>query len=104
METYKPLELRKQNFEKLLAQTNLCDILVDDGSTDHSGEFCGSLAEKHPNIAVIHRPNGSVSSARNAGMEAAGAEFIAFADPDDWLESGSAGAAVPVPGLPKSTK
>ena len=50
----------------ILAQSypNMELILVDDGSTDHSGAICDELAEKHPNIAVIHQPNGGVSSAK----------------------------------------
>ena len=60
-------------------------ILVDDGSTDGSGELCDELAEFCHQIHVIHQPNAGVSSARNAGMDMAKGEFIAFVDGDDWL-------------------
>ena len=61
-------------------------ILVDDGSTDGSGELCDKLAEEDRRIRVIHKPNGGVSSARNAGIDAANGEYITFCDSDDYLE------------------
>ena len=61
-------------------------ILVDDGSTDGSGELCDKLAVKDRRIRVIHKPNGGVSSARNAGIDAADGEYITFCDSDDYLE------------------
>ena len=61
-------------------------ILVDDGATDHSGSLCDSFAEKDARIRVIHKPNGGVSSARNAGIDAATGEYITFCDSDDYLE------------------
>ena len=65
--------------------TNLEVILVDDGSPDNSGAICDEWAKKDDRIKVIHKPNGGVSSARNAGLDAATGEYIAFADSDDWL-------------------
>lgn len=62
-------------------------ILVDDGSTDNSGKICDEYSEKDNRILVIHKPNGGVSSARNAGIEAAQGEYICFVDSDDYLES-----------------
>ena len=61
-------------------------ILVDDGATDHSGVLCDRIAEKDARIRVIHKPNGGVSSARNAGIDAATGEYITFCDSDDYLE------------------
>lgn len=61
-------------------------ILVDDGSPDRSGEICDTYAAADPRIRVIHKENGGVSSARNAGIEAAGGEYIVFADSDDYAE------------------
>lgn len=58
-------------------------ILVDDGSTDSSGEICDRYAEKYPQIKVIHKENGGVSSARNLGIEAAGGKYLNFLDSDD---------------------
>ncbi|MDD3142301.1 MAG: glycosyltransferase [Lachnospiraceae bacterium] len=62
-------------------------ILVDDGSTDHSGEICDLLAKEDSRIRVIHKKNGGLSDARNAGIEIATGEFIAFVDGDDWIDS-----------------
>ena len=62
---------------------NLEIILVDDGSTDSTPEICDRLAASDSRVAVVHKANGGVSSARNAGIEAAKGEFIAFADADE---------------------
>lgn len=62
-------------------------ILVDDGSLDNSGKVCDEYAEKDERVKVIHKQNGGVSSARNAGVEAAQGEYICFVDGDDYLES-----------------
>lgn len=58
-------------------------ILVDDGSADDSGSICDGYAAKDPRFRVIHKENGGVSSARNAGMDAARANVLVFADADD---------------------
>lgn len=60
-------------------------ILVDDGSTDTSGVICDDYAAKDGRITVIHKNNGGLSSARNAGLERAEGEFVAFVDSDDWI-------------------
>lgn len=60
-------------------------VLVDDGSTDKSGELCDSLAKKDSRIKVIHKENGGLSSARNAGIENASGEYLMFLDSDDFL-------------------
>ena len=67
---------------------NLEIILVDDGSTDDTPEICDRLAETDSRIAVVHKPNGGVSSARNAGIGTAGGEYITFADADDYVDPG----------------
>lgn len=71
--------------DSILAQTyeDFEAILVDDGSTDSSGNICDAYAEKEPRIKVIHKKNGGLSSARNAGIDIAKGEFIAFVDSDD---------------------
>lgn len=61
-------------------------LLVDDGSTDGSGALCDALAEKDARVRVIHKPNGGVSSARNAGLDIARGRYIGFVDADDWIE------------------
>jgi glycosyltransferase involved in cell wall biosynthesis len=62
-------------------------ILVDDGSTDDSGRLCEAWATRDPRVVVIHTPNGGVSSARNRGIAAARAEYLAFIDSDDWVDA-----------------
>lgn len=62
-------------------------VLVDDGSTDGSSELCDKLATEDTRVRVIHKPNGGVSSARNAGIDASTGEYITFCDSDDYLES-----------------
>lgn len=66
--------------------TNIEIILVDDGSTDHSGRICDMLACKDDRIRVIHKKNGGLSDARNAGIEEAKGGYIAFIDSDDWCD------------------
>lgn len=71
--------------KSILGQTyqNLEIILVDDGSTDHSGKMCDAIAKVNPRIRVIHKENGGLSSARNAGMRAAAGRYLGFVDSDD---------------------
>lgn len=64
---------------------NLQIILVDDGSTDGSGELCDLLAEKDSRIKVIHKKNGGLSSARNSGLENATGDYVTFLDSDDYV-------------------
>lgn len=75
--------------ESILNQTyrNLEIILVDDGSTDSSGKVCDEYAVKDSRVSVLHKENGGASSSRNAGLEFAHGEYIAFVDSDDWLDS-----------------
>lgn len=60
-------------------------ILVDDGSTDNSKMVCDKYAEEHLTFKVVHKRNGGVSSARNAGIEQAKGEWLFFCDADDLL-------------------
>ena len=75
--------------ESILTQTyvNIEVILVDDGSTDGSGAVCDSLAFEDSRIIVIHKENGGLSSARNAGMEKATGTWLMFIDSDDAIFS-----------------
>ncbi|MCM3763514.1 glycosyltransferase [Neobacillus niacini] len=61
-------------------------ILVNDGSTDHSGHVCDEYAKKDNRIIVIHKENGGQSSARNKGIEAAKGDYLGFVDSDDWID------------------
>ena len=61
-------------------------ILVDDGSPDRCPEICDALALQDSRIRVIHKENGGVSSARNAGLDAATGNYIAFVDSDDYID------------------
>lgn len=66
--------------------SNLEIILVDDGSTDESGQICDAYAAQDHRIHVIHQTNGGVSAARNAGIAVATGEYIGFVDSDDFLD------------------
>lgn len=78
-----------QCIESIISQTyqNWELILVDDGSKDQSGKICDEYALQEKRIRVIHKKNGGVSSARNAGLKLAKGEFICFIDSDDWVDS-----------------
>lgn len=64
-------------------------ILVDDGSTDGSAAICDEFAAHDERVRVIHKENGGVSSARNAGLDAAHGEFVMFVDADDAIKDDS---------------
>lgn len=64
---------------------NLEIILVDDGSTDNSGEICDAFAKKDNRIRVIHKRNAGVSAARNSGVDACTGDYICFVDGDDYV-------------------
>lgn len=74
--------------ESILKQTykRLEIILVDDGSTDSSGEKCDAYAKQDSRIKVIHKKNGGLSDARNAGLALATGDYIGYVDSDDWIE------------------
>lgn len=73
--------------ESILNQTykNLEIILVDDGSPDNCGEMCDNLALQDNRIKVIHKQNGGLSDARNAGIAASSGELLTFIDSDDYI-------------------
>ena len=80
-----------QCVDSILSQVTAdCEIiLVDDGSPDGCGAICDGYAEKYENVKVIHKPNGGLSSARNAGFDRAEGEYVLFVDSDDYIEPGS---------------
>jgi glycosyltransferase involved in cell wall biosynthesis len=61
-------------------------ILVDDGSPDNCGKICDEYAQKDSRIKVIHKENGGLVSARNAGYKAATGDWIMYLDGDDWID------------------
>ena len=85
---YKTERYLKECVDSLRAQThrNLQIILVDDGSPDGSGALCDAFAREDSRILVIHKENGGLSDARNAGLDAMTGELVAFLDSDDSLE------------------
>ena len=80
-----------QCIDSILCQiTGECEIiLVDDGAKDSSGAICDRYQKEHPEIRVIHQPNGGLSAARNAGMGIAGGRYVCFVDSDDWIGEGT---------------
>lgn len=75
--------------ESLMAQThkNLQIILVDDGSPDECGDLCDQYAQKDSRVQVVHKENGGLSDARNAGIAVAQGEYLAFVDGDDFVSA-----------------
>lgn len=78
----------KRCIDSIVKQTyqNIEIILVNDGSPDNCGVICNKYAEHDSRIHVIHKTNGGLSSARNAGLEMSHGEYIVFIDSDDWIE------------------
>jgi len=74
--------------ESIIGQTyqNLEIILVDDGSPDNCGKICDAYMKKDERIKVIHKENGGLSDARNAGQKIATGEYISFIDSDDYID------------------
>ena len=66
---------------------NIEIILIDDGSTDGSGNICDNLAERDQRIKVIHKKHGGLATARRDGVNSAKGKYIGFVDGDDWIES-----------------
>ena len=69
------------------AYKNLEVILVDDGSPDNCGDICDEYSLIDNRVKTIHKKNGGLSSARNAGLDVASGDYIGFVDSDDWIES-----------------
>lgn len=85
---YNTERLLRQCVESILNQTysDLEILLVDDGSTDASGEICDEYAAKDNRVKVFHIENRGVASARNVGLKEATGEYVGFVDSDDWAE------------------
>ena len=78
----------RQSIDSVLSQTytDLEVLLIDDGSTDHSGEMMDSYRAKDSRVTVLRKENGGLSSARNYGLSKATGTFVSFVDADDWVE------------------
>lgn len=85
---YKVEEYIHRCVDSVLAQTytDFELLLVDDGSPDNCPAICDEYARKDPRVRVIHKPNGGLISARNAGIMAAQGEYICYVDGDDWAK------------------
>ncbi|MGG0739351.1 glycosyltransferase family 2 protein [Niallia taxi] len=84
---YNVQEYLDRCLKSIIGQTykNLEIILVNDGSTDSSGEICDNYAVRDSRIRVIHKENGGLSDARNVGIQAATGNYIGFVDSDDFI-------------------
>ena len=86
---YKVEPYLRKCLDSIVGQTyqKLEIILVDDGSPDSCGAICDAYAARDERIRVIHKENGGVASARNAGLDAATGDYIGWVDSDDWIEA-----------------
>lgn len=84
---YKVEKYLEKCVDSILAQTftDFELILVDDGSPDRSGAMCDEYAQKDSRVRVIHKENGGLSSARNAGIDVAKGRYLGFVDSDDYI-------------------
>ena len=75
--------------ESIVGQTykNIEIILIDDGSYDKSPEICDKWAANDERIIVIHKKNGGLPSARNAGLDVCSGDYVMFVDSDDWIDA-----------------
>ncbi|UWP59051.1 glycosyltransferase family 2 protein [Ruminococcus gauvreauii] len=83
-----PYDLLQNCIDSIIGQThkNIELILVDDGSPDDCGKLCDENALKDERIKVIHKKNGGLSDARNAGTKACQSKWITYVDGDDWVD------------------
>lgn len=86
---YNSINCLERCVRSLCAQTyeELEILLIDDGSTDGTGELCERLAVDDARILVRHKENGGASSARNAGLSEASGDYIGFVDSDDYIDN-----------------
>jgi glycosyltransferase involved in cell wall biosynthesis len=89
MLTYNRENMLSRAIECILSQvfTNFEFIIINNGSTDESGNIADEYAARDNRIRVIHRQRGNIGSGRNTGLDAVKGDYIAFIDDDDWCES-----------------
>ena len=94
---YKVEDYLDRCVESIVNQTykNLEIILVDDGSPDNCPQMCDDWAKKDNRIKVVHKKNGGLSDARNAGLNIANGEYISFIDSDDWIDLSTYDLVIP---------
>lgn len=85
---YKVEKYLRKCVDSICNQTyrNMEIILVDDGSPDNCGAICDEYARADSRVRVIHKANGGLSNARNAGLDIMTGDYVAFVDSDDWIE------------------
>lgn len=85
-----------QCIQSIVNQTykNIEIILIDDGSTDSSGQICDNYAQKDERIRVVHKTNSGLSASRNLGLALSQGEYIMFLDSDDWIDTNTCQIAV----------
>lgn len=85
---YNVVDSLEKCVDSILSQTyqNIEIVLVDDGSTDGSGELCNKLQKEYPGIKVVHKANEGLGPTRNRGVQESTGEYIYHCDSDDWLE------------------
>lgn len=71
-------------------------LIIDDGSTDNSGNLADKAASLSNNIKVFHKPNGGLSDARNYGISRATGDYITFVDSDDFVENNTYAKLMPI--------
>lgn len=86
---YNTAQYLNQCLESVVAQsyTDWECIVVDDGSSDNSGEVCDEWGKRDNRFVIIHQENQGVSAARNHGMDRSRGEYICFIDSDDWVDA-----------------
>lgn len=86
---YKVEKYMNRCIESIMNQTykKIEIILVDDGSPDNCGKICDEYAKKDKRVVVVHKENGGLSDARNAGIDIAKGKYIAFVDSDDYVDN-----------------
>lgn len=90
---YNVAQYLPQCVDSILSQdyADLEVLLIDDGSTDASGEICDRYAAQDSRVRVIHQKNGGAAAAKNAGLRAASGDYLTFVDSDDYLEPNAYG-------------
>lgn len=85
---YGVLDYIEDCVDSIIKQTyhNIEIILIDDGSPDKCGEICDAYASKDTRVRSIHQTNAGAANAKNAGLDAAKGDYIAFVDSDDWVD------------------